>query len=486
MPDPTDSHPALRGLATVSTATLVFALAGCLSPDSTPDRRFAVDLASDRIESHADLDALQSDPTSDPEAWNGQSPLTSGVAVQVAMSRDAGVRRTLAAIDVARADLAQADRAPNPMVEAAFGIPLDGMTGAPAMAMAAQQLTWLWTRPYRLDAADAELQASVLDAAWSIVTLDAKVRSAHATAIVAAARVDVDQEYAEATGRLEFVVSRLFDAGEASRIDLDRIRVEAAEAAVAADASDDVARLARLDLLVVMGLPGHHAGFDVVSEDADGEWTTGIPAEDRVIELAATARLDVAAAGCRILAAESRAGLAGLRRLPEVSATLGWNRSFQRRDAMMPGLAVRLPIFDDGLPAIAAADGRLHDAVLAHLESRREAIAEARRSRDRLVIAEVRRRGYEEHVLEPAGSAENLASTAYAEGVVDLTVVLLAQQRRIQAERRTLDYRLEEAKARIHLVQQVGGSLELDPVVPVVPPFDERLAADDSSSEHVR
>ena len=89
-------------------------------------------------------------------------------------------------------------------------------------------------------------------------------------------------------------------------------------------------------------------------------------------------------------------------------------------------------------------------------------------------------------MVGPAKSAENLASTAYAEGVVDLTVVLLAQQRRIKAQRHTLDFRLEEAIARIDLVQQVGGSLSLEPVVPAVPRFDERLAADDSPRENVR
>ena len=483
MPHLIDGRAASRGITLVFVATLLLPLSGCISTDSAPDRRLAIDLAEDHLAQPGGIDAIETDPTLPPEIWNGETPLTSDIAVQVAMARDTGIRRTLAAVEVARADLAQADRAPNPMIQAALGVPLDGMAGAPAMAVVAQQLTWLWTRPCRLDATDAELQASILEAAWTIVSLDAEVRRAHAAAIVATARVDVDREFAETTGRLEFTVAHLFDAGEASRIDLDRIRVEAAEAAVASDASDDMARIARLDLLAAMGLPRYDTDFEVSAEMTD---TDEIPTELRVIELAATARLDVAAAGCRVLAAESRSGLAGLRRLPEVGATLGWNRNFRKRDALMPGIAVRLPIFDDGLPAIAAADGRLHDAVLTHLESRRKAIVEARRSRDRLILAEARRRGHEERVLGPAKSAENLASTAYTEGVVDLTVVLLAQQQRIKAQRHTLDFRLEEAIARVDLVQRVGGSLSLDPVVPVVPRFDERLAADDSPRENVR
>lgn len=406
------------------------------------------------------------------------------LAVRVAMSRDTGLRRALADVAVARAELAQADRAPNPMVELALGFPIDGMSGGPAMAAVAQQLTWLWTRPTRLDAADAELKSEILDAGWSIVETDARVRRAHAAAAIAFDRIAVEEAYAAATRNLERLVAGLVEAGEASRIDLDRIRVEAAEAAVAAESSHIAARRARLVLLAEIGLPGGSDEFEV-SSTLEGT-TSPIPEEELVVDLAATARLDVAAAGCRVVAAEARVGLADLRRLPEVGAGLAWNRTFSQRRGIVPGVQASIPIFDDGLPAIAAADAGLHRVVLAHLEIRRRAVANARLARTRLVLARDRRVGYEERVLEPAASAERLASSAYAEGVVDLTVVLLAQQRRIQAERRVLDQRLAEADAWIELLLGVGGSFDLTPMVPTIPDHDERVALEQPRSQEIR
>lgn len=457
---------------------------GCISTDATPDRNLALDLAATRLGQPDAIAATLDDPQLPSPDWNGRDPLDADLAVRVAMSRDAGIRRTLAEVALARAELAQADRAPNPTAQLALGIPIDGLAGAPAMAAIAQQLTWLWTRPTRLDAADAELKSGILDAAWSIVETDAEVRRAHVTAAIALDRIRIDEEYAVATRNLESLVEGLVDAGEASRIDLDRIRVEASEAAVAAEASRIAAREARLRLLGRMGLPAGSFDFEVVHDLPATE--SSMPTEERVIDLAATARLDVAASGCRVLAAEAGVGLAEFRRLPEVGAGLAWNRSFTYRQGLSPGVQATIPIFDDGLPAIAAADARLHDAMLAHLQLRRRAVASARLARTRVELDGGRRRGYERTVLEPAASAERLASTAYAEGVVDLTVVLLAQQRRIEAERRLLDYRLREADALIDLNLQVGGSLELTPVAPTIPDHDERIAFQDTTTPESR
>ncbi len=484
MSHPTPDRRPLRVITVAILLALAAAPIGCISTDATSDRDLALDLAETRLGRPDAIAGTLRDPEAPSPDWNGRDPLDADLAVRVALSRDAGVRRTLAQVARARAELAQADRAPNPTAQLALGVSIDGLGGAPAMAAIAQQLTWLWTRPTRLEAADAALKSEIMDAAWSIVETDAAVRRAHVAARIAFERIGIDEEYAQATRNLQSLVEGLVDAGEASRIDLDRIRVEASEAAVAAEASRLAAREARIRLLARMGVPAASFEFEVVGFSA--ETASTVPAEERVIDLAATARLDVAASGCRVLAAEARVGLAEFRRLPEVGAGLAWNRSFTYRQGVSPGVQATIPVFDDGLPAIAAADARLHDAMLAHLQLRRRAIAAARLARTRVELDGGRRRGYEQTVLEPAVSAERLASAAYAEGVVDLTVVLLAQQRRIQAERRLLDYRLREAEARIDLNLQVGGSLELPPVIPAVPDHDARIALQNSPNTEIR
>ena len=58
----------------------------------------------------------------------------------------------------------------------------------------------------------------------------------------------------------------------------------------------------------------------------------------------------------------------------------------------------------------------------------------------------------------------------------------IAQRRRIEAERRTLQFRLDEALAFVDLEVAVGGSLELAPEPPVVPSTTDRLARRDDST----
>ena len=147
------------------------------------------------------------------------------------------------------------------------------------------------------------------------------------------------------------------------------------------------------------------------------------------------------------------------------------------RQALMPGGIVTVPLFDDGTPAIAGAEADLRNAALALLEVRRTAITEARNARERLVRATGRRRGYDLTILGPAERAERLARTAYEEGVIDLTVVLMAQRRRIEADRHSLTYHLEEITANIDLLESVGGSLEAPIEPPTMPNRNEERVA---------
>ena len=461
--------PVRKPRLTVVTLNILLAAVAptaCISTDPTDDRKEAVSTALDRIDRPELARNLAEDPQRTSAAWPPDEPLDPDTAVSIAMSRDATVRRSLVAIDKVRAELAQADRAPNPMIELMIGFPIDGLSGAPAMGMAVQQLTWLWTRPHRLAAADAERQATMLAAGNAIIALDAKVRRRHVNAVNAKRRAELDHEYALSTRGFLEVLQALFDVGEASRIDVDRMLVESNHARVSAEASESTARLARLELISAMGIPDADPEFEVASP------VTGIdvlPSEEMVVELAATGRLDVAASGFRILAMEARHGLSETKRLPEVKAALGWNRSYMGRESLLPGGMVTVPVFDDGTPAIARAEADLRDAALAFLKVRRTAISEARDARERLVRATGRRQGYDQTILEPAERAERLARTAYEEGVIDLTVVLMAQRRRIEADRHSLTYRLEEATANIDLLESVGGSLEPPLEAPFIP-----------------
>lgn len=445
--------------------------AGCVSTDAEADRDLSVSLAQSRLNRADASEVLGRSPLDPPRSWNGTDPLDVDTAVEVAFERDADVRRTMALVDLARAELAQEDRAPNPTLSFNVGIAIDGIAGAPAFAMLAQQVTWLWTRPWRIEAADAERRASILRAASSIVDLDARIRRRHAETTAADELAIIDRNFANITRQSMDLVGKRVNAGEASQLDLDRAVVEARKAEVTAERSEIDARARRLTLLADLGLPSSHVDFEIVGSLDHGD--SAIPTDSQVIALSATARLDVAASGMDLLAAEAKTGLARTKRIPEVTATLNWTRNISDRDALGPGARIGIPIFDDGTPGIAAAESSVRAKAFALLETQRNAIAQARLIREDLIAATVQANGYRERILAPARLAERRAELAYEEGVSDLTVLLLAQQRRIDAERQALVHELQATILRIDLARAVGGSIDLEPIAPDVPTIAE-------------
>jgi cobalt-zinc-cadmium efflux system outer membrane protein len=463
---------------------LVLTTSGCISSDPTSDRSTVDALVRPRLGESIDLEALQASPVSPPSVWNGLTPLDADAAVRVAFQRDAGIRVSLAELDLARAELAQADLPPNPALDLAIGVAVDGASGAPAIVGITQQLTWIWTRPDRVDARDADRRAMILLAAEAMIRLDAEVRRVHAAAIAAEATHLLDQAHAQATGRTVDAVTRLFEAGEASRIDLDRARLNAAESAATADASRRTARQMKLEVLAGIGCPDASTDFDLRGSLADSGGS--VPDEDRIVELTRATRLDVAAARMRVLAAEAECRLAGSKRFPEVGVGAAWNQNFGDRQAVLPGARITLPILDDGSAAIAAANARLDRARLELLSIRRRAVGEVRSSREAFLRSDQQRIAYSETVLAPATEAETLAESAYRKGVIDLTVLLLAQQQRITAERRLVKFQVTAITDRISLQEQVGGSFDLSPLPPVVPDIDQATTTTDPTKTAVR
>lgn len=442
---------------------------GCISSDPATDRLRVDEIAGSRLEDRFDATNVARSPVLPPPAWNFIDPLDADTAVRVAFQRDAGIRAALADLDLARAELAQADLPPNPAIDLAIGVAIDGMSGAPAIAGVTQQLTWIWTRDARVDARDAARRAAILEAAGSMIALDAEVRRLHTAVVAGDAMYELDAAHAEATRRTVETVASIVDVGEASRVDLDRALVDAAESAAAATAAGSDARRARIELLNAMGCPDRDPAFETIGTlDVD----RSIPDEPRIVELARSARLDVAAARMGVVEAEAGHRLAGAARWPEVGVGAAWNRNFVDRQAVLPGAKVTLPILDDGSTQVAAARARLEAARLHLLDVRRDAIGSARSTREALVRSTRRCVDYAETVLEPAIEAERLAESAYREGVIDLTVLLLAQQRRVEVERRLVEYRLASQVERITLEESVGGSFDLDPLPPVIPPID--------------
>jgi outer membrane protein TolC len=456
MHDMYQSRIATRGLLLIAFTT---GLTACTSLDPKADLDRAKTIALPRLDVDVDATAaLARHPEDAPNAWDGTTPIDIDSAVLTAFQRDAHVRAALENVAMRRAMLVQAELPPNPVVGFGVGIAIDGLSGAPAMVQVLQQLSWLWKRPHMIDAANAERRTAILAAAEHAVSLSARVQKAFASVLEMQRRIELDSSYATITSETLRVVQLLADAGESSRIGLNLAALEHAEAHAALLSSQKSLLEAKLNLLSEIGLPDFSTEWSAAGEF---DLSADVPEENEIVERARIVRLDVARAveALEIAVAESK--LAGTRRIPEVGVGLGWQQSFSRRRALVPGASISIPILDDGSAGISAADAGVRIAALDLLQVRRDAVSEARTTLVAWQQSDEQATLYKETVLQPAIEAQELSVKAYSEGVVDLTVVLISQQRRIEAERRMLKYQAAATIDLVTLEQAVGGSFKI-------------------------
>ncbi len=410
----------------------------------------------------ADAGAIWQRPFDEPSmAWDGASPLTANAALLVALQNEPELRLSLAHIAERRADLVQSELLPNPTIGFGIGIATDGMSGAPAIVQGLQALTWLWTRPDRIAIAEAGLQQSILTAASGTVNLAAKVATGHARILAAQELASLDRQNLDITVQTRSIIERRLEVGEAAALDLDRANVDVQTARTAAIASTWALEQAQLALLLDMGWPGHATSWTA----AEPVGVTA-PQDDRdaaLCAIAAAQRLDLAAARAAVEQELAGLSLAGTKRLPEVRFTFGWQRNFKDRHAVMPGASLTIPILDNGDPAVAKATAKLEASRLNWIDLANHIEYDVRDAGSKWRQASSESSVTEDELLPAAKDALTRSQAAYAEGVVDLTVLLRAQERHIAAQRTLVAQRLAEAESLIELRRSVGGTFDRTP-----------------------
>jgi len=282
----------------------------------------------------------------------------------VALRNDPALRRNLAEVAGARANLSQASLPLNPVVNMAFGAAIDGMAGAPLFVQMIQQLTWLWTLSDRIDEGGALLGASIFDAAHRVVTTAARVRISFSRTMCMERLIELDAAYVQTTVKTQQKIERLSRWGGASSVDLERARMDASRAR--ADHADAMRmyRSQQLELLRLMGRPGVRTDWSM-SGNLAATLAYAPPNEEEVELRAATVRLDIAAAERASTAAEARSRLAGWMRFPQVSLSTGYEQNAKGREGWMTGGSVSIPILDTGSARIAGAEAQVDQALKA-------------------------------------------------------------------------------------------------------------------------
>jgi cobalt-zinc-cadmium efflux system outer membrane protein len=430
---------------------------GCSSLNPANDIDQAADLATRRLGVNAT--AAWSEPLATPSRqWNGTDPLTAEAALLVAIQNDPSIRIALARIAERRADFVQSELPPNPTIGFGIGVATDGLAGAPAFVQGLQALTWLWTRPDRMAVAEAALRESVLAAGTATVDLAEHIASDHARVLAAQDLLKFDEQNLAIAEQSLQILTRRLEVGESAPLDLDRAEIIVHTARNAITSSARSLEQAKLDLLAGIGWSGH--GTDWTAAAPAGVQEPPVGDDLALCELAASQRLDLAAA--RIVVEQELAGLAlaGARRIPDVSFTFGWQRNFNDRKAVKPGASMTIPIFDNGDPAIAKATARIDAARLQWIDLANRIEHDVRAAGSRWREAAAQSTVTDLDLLPAARSALQRSRAAFAEGAVDLTALLLAQERLIAARRVLVIQRLAEIEALIALRAAVGGTFE--------------------------
>jgi cobalt-zinc-cadmium efflux system outer membrane protein len=434
---------------------------GCITADPEAAINQTAGLADGRTDTSLSLEDAWAKPFTDRTGvWDGSSTLELQTALELTLRNDPELRRQLALVAEQQGSLAQSSLPPNPVVGFGLGIALDGMSPAPAMVQLMQQLTWIWTMSDRIDIEDRRLQATILDAANTVVDRASNVRSGFANLLHAEELVELREAYIQTTGTSLELTEALARAGELPMIDVDRARIDHRAAEAGLSDARRTARTRKLELLRLMGWPEHTTDFDVGGGFAQ-MMTADPPSEIEVIERAVIVRLDVAAAEQRVLAAEANARLQGWRRVPEVGLNLSWQKNFGGRTAFLPGASVSIPILDDGYAAIARAGAQVEAARLEAAIIREDAIKEARVALNQWHRARQQVDLFEDGLVASAREVVMRSEQSFKAGVTGATELLLTQRRMIQLEVELLDEKLLASLAWVDLENAVGGSFQL-------------------------
>ncbi|MDP6989413.1 MAG: TolC family protein [Planctomycetota bacterium] len=375
-------------------------------------------------------------------------------AESLALAQHRGLRAAFWDIGVAHADWVSSRLPENPALS--LRLPLDGSSELLEGILAFELLDF-WRIPTAAEGARAELDATVLRVARLAGEVLAETRSAYAAALAARARAEVAEEHLALAERLADAVADLAAAGSADALEVSLARGPA----LAAELDLSAARLAATDALRALA---RGLSLSAPAESLRLSDDPAAPAEptldlDAAVALAVERRLDLRALDKAVEAARARVEVEDA----SVLGTLGAGPVVERRrrgghDAAAE-LEADLPLFDRNQAGIARARFEL-----ARLEQvRAGAVADvAREVRGTLERARTASRAAglaAERLLPEAERALDLARVSHASGRASLFVVLDAQQRRLEARRRSIEAHAEAAAAVASLELALGSPL---------------------------
>src|SRR5579883_899791 len=296
--------------------------------------------------------------------------LTAQTAVRIALLNNRSLQAEFEEVGISQADLAQASRLRNIEIAGSWRFPDRPPSLMNAEYSAAGDFLDLLTLPARKKIARRELEQTKLRVADSVLGLTVDVQTVFYTAQAGeelARRFGVIVEVNEAAAD---VAQRQFDAGNINELELRNQQASAAQAKLDLMQARAQSRADRERLNRLLGLSGEQVNWKIANE------LPGLPVAEAPLEnletLAVGQRLDLAAARSE---AESVAAALRLKKntrfIPGVTLGVDTERDTSGQRVTGPNLALELPLFDQGQPAVArlAAQYRQAQENLAALET---------------------------------------------------------------------------------------------------------------------
>jgi outer membrane protein TolC len=339
---------------TVLAAALV--AAGCAV---TPLQN-ATDATAERLKSRADVTLAWPPEAEDAgDAPEVMEPLTLAAALALAFERNPDIRRQYAKLGIAHGDLQDAARIANPTLSLAWLDPEGGGREKTTQGISAS-FTDLLLLPVRRRLSAAEFRRVELTVGGALVTLARQVESAWYGYVGAQQVEALRAAVADAARQEANLAQRFFEAGNISRLQLDRQETVTARAEVDAlrARSDAAASRAKLANLLGLATTGSWRTVDRLAAPPDSDLAEGALAESALSQ-----RLDLASVRAEVAVLEDSLGVTrGWRLLGSVEAGYEWERETDGTKLRGPTLALELPIFNQGQGAVARAEAQLLDA----------------------------------------------------------------------------------------------------------------------------
>jgi cobalt-zinc-cadmium efflux system outer membrane protein len=428
-------------------ASFLLLVAGCSGRDHLRDERY-LESELERRTGHAvsAVEPAAARPLPAGVSWDGG--LTEEEAVAIALERNPAFRAALAEIGLARASLVQAGLLSNPNLN--FLFPLGEKQYEFTIKLPVEVL---WLRPLRVAAAELHLEMAAESLVQRGLDLARDVKVAFADTLLARQRSHLALEAADLSARIAALAEARLRAGDASELETTAARAETLLAREEAARLAGEALVGEEEMRVLLGLGSGDAPRPLPLV-APGD--SGVPpAEEVLVQEAATERPDLRAAEIAVESAREKTALARWG-VFQANAVIDANENRGGPLQIGPGIDLPVPIFDRGQGANAMAAAELERAVLYSAALRDRAGLEVVAARLRLMAAREEEERLRGGLLPELEEAVRRAQRAYELGEASLVLVLEATARLVKTRVRAAESGAARGRARAELERSVG------------------------------